>query len=196
MIIIRIKDHLFGSRVKGELKKLKKQLRCPLQDFKNYQLVKVKSVEKVVDGDTLWLLFEDHTQVKARLLMVDTPELESKGNKQLYSINATEFVKSKMKKANEIQVKRDHHLWDPYKRLLVLLYLDGKLLQEELLKEGLARTCDLDGNNTELIKRLTQLESEARTNKKKIWGIKGFVRPRKGFHDHVKKRRRRRKRKT
>lgn len=189
---IRIKDYLFGSRVKRELLQLKKQLPSSLNDFKNYQRVKVKKIEKVVDGDTFWLLFEDHTQVKARLLMVDTPEL--KGNRQLYSIHATDFVKSRVKKAKEIHVKRDHQLWDPYKRLLVLLYLDGKLLQEDLLREGLARTCDLNGNNTELIKRFTQIEAEARANKKKIWSVKGFVRSSKGFHNHVKKRRRRRRR--
>ncbi|SHF41937.1 Endonuclease YncB, thermonuclease family [Seinonella peptonophila] len=192
---MRIGDRLFGS-IQSELEQLKTQLELrptSLDEFEQYKDVKVKQIVKVIDGDTIRVMLEDHTQVRIRLLMIDTPELRP-GGQQLYAMNAMNFVKTKLRQGKEITIRRDEQMWDHYHRLLVYLYIDGELIQESLLKAGLARTCDLNGKNNEMVKRFILWESEAAQSRKKIWGINGYVLPSRGFNDEMKKKNRRGKR--
>ncbi|MCY8487160.1 thermonuclease family protein [Bacillus atrophaeus] len=79
--------------------------------------------------------------------------------------------------------KGDHR--DKYGRLLAYVYVDGKSVQETLLKEGLARVAYLYEPNTKYIDQFKKDEQEAKTEKLSIWSKNGYVTDR-GFNGCVK----------
>lgn len=85
-----------------------------------------------VDGDTIYLI-ENGQKQKYRLLMVDTPET----NETLGS-EAWAFTQNILENANviEIEYQEDNELEDQYGRKLVWVFVDGKLLQETLCRQG------------------------------------------------------------
>ena len=107
----------------------------------------VALVERVVDGDTIWLNidcgFKVWTRQKVRLRGIDCPELTTKEG-----IQAKEFVEAQLKETNFVVVKT--HSSDKYGRYLAdIFYLkdekeaqvvlaQGVFLNQELLKANLA----------------------------------------------------------
>ncbi len=77
--------------------------------------------------------------------------------------------------------KGDHR--DKYERLLAYVYIDGKSVQETLLKEGLARVAYVYEPNTKYIDQFRKDEQEAKSVYK--WSKNGYVTD-KGFNGCVK----------
>ena len=93
--------------------------------------VKFKSC---IDGDTATFMVDDK-EVKVRFLSINTPELktEYKGEE------AKDFTCKALSNAETIVLEHDDKATvDKYDRLLVWIWVDGKLLQESLVSEGLA----------------------------------------------------------
>jgi len=88
-------------------------------------------VVRVADGDTFTLLNKENKQVRVRLHGIDCPE-----NKQDFSQVAKKFTSDKVfEKVVNVEVRNV----DRYGRIVGLVILpDGKILNEELLKAGLA----------------------------------------------------------
>lgn len=107
-----------------------------------------KETEKVivkfnegVDGDTA--KFDMNGEIiKVRFLAVDTPEsVHPTKEVQAYGVEASNFTKEKLKNAKTIELEFDNNSdkTDKYGRYLAWIWVDGELLQDLLVKEGLAK---------------------------------------------------------
>jgi len=92
-------------------------------------------IERVVDGDTVVL----DSGEKVRLLGINAPELHHPDYPvQKYGQEAKDYLKNRVegKKCRLEYSILDQY--DKYNRLLALIYLDGALINGELVKKGLA----------------------------------------------------------
>lgn len=88
------------------------------------------SLVKCIDGDTA-----NFTSIgKTRFLLIDTPESTNKV--ELYGKKAAKFTCDTLKKAKMITYEYDGSKKDRYDRTLAWIFVDGKLIQELLAKEG------------------------------------------------------------
>lgn len=131
-------------------------------------------VIKVIDGDTIKINYNGNDE-NVRLLLIDTPELSHKqfDGPQPFALEAKEKVETLLKNG-KVEVEIGVQERDKYGRLLGYLYVDGTSIQEELLREGLARVAYVY-NDKKYLDRYLQLEKEAKLSKKGIWSIEGYV---------------------
>lgn len=97
--------------------------------------IKIYTVEKVLDGDTLRL----SNQKTVRLIGIDTPELHHpEVPVQLFGQEASEFTKQ-LCEGLRVYLEYDVEKEDKYGRTLAYVYLeDGRMVNEELIKRGYA----------------------------------------------------------
>ena len=141
-------------------------------------------LERVVDGDTI-IMKENGERKRMRLLLIDTPESNTNktGKTQPFGKEAKEFLTDYLKgKELSIVYDENHEKVDQYDRTLAYLYANDQLVEEVLLKEGLARLGYY--NEKELyFNELKKSESEAKKAKKHIWSLTNYV-GEKGFKDN------------
>lgn len=131
---------------------------------------KTVNLSKCTDGDTAHFLIngEDKT---ARFLAIDTPETKhpSKGVEP-YGKEASEFTCNALKNANEITLEYDPNSeqTDKYQRELVWVYVDGELLQKQLIEQGLAKVDYLYGEYL-YTSDLMQAQELAKSQNLGIW---------------------------
>jgi len=116
----------------------------------------------VSDGDTIKVL-RDGKQVKIRLYGVDTPE-----KAQAFGSRAKQFTSALV--ADKV-VNVETVTTDKYGRSVGLVTVDGKLLDTELIKAGMAwvyrKYCDRQPLCNDLIKQ----ESKAKANSIGLWSV-------------------------
>jgi micrococcal nuclease len=83
-----------------------------------------------IDGDTA--RFENIGRV--RFLYIDTPELYP--TPQAYAQEAADFTCDLLTNASNIYIEYDGRRVDDYERVLGWIWVDDKLLQEEIVKAG------------------------------------------------------------
>ena len=103
---------------------------------------------KCVDGDTIKILMnnKEHT---IRMLAVDTPEsVHPTKPVEYYGKDASNFTCNLVKNAKKLEIEYDDNSdkTDKYDRLLVWVFVDGKLLQKELISNGYGKLAYLYGN--------------------------------------------------
>ena len=111
------------------------------------------------------MLLDDKTTIKVRLISIDCPE-----RKQPYSAVATRFLSDYIF-GNRVKVIVDSK--DRYGRFLGWVYHEGKNLNKELLKAGLAWHFRRYSKDEEL----QDLQDKARANKVGLWKDKNPVPP-------------------
>ena len=131
--------------------------------------VEVKFINSV-DGDTAEFELNGET-IKVRFLAVDTPEsVHPTKEVQAYGVEASNFTKEKLQNAKKIELEFDNNSdkTDKYNRYLAWIWVDGELLQDLLIKEGLAKVAYLyaDYKYTEV---LQESENTAKESKIRIW---------------------------
>ena len=127
---------------------------------------------KCVDGDTIKLKVNGKKE-RVRLLAIDTPESVTPDKPvEAYGKEASNYTCNLVKNANKIEIEYDINSdkEDKYGRLLAYVYVDGKMIQEELLKNGLARVAYLY-SNYQYTEKFKELESVAKENKKGLWNL-------------------------
>ena len=134
-----------------------------------YAKEKVEFV-KCVDGDTFRVMLEGEERL-VRMIAVDTPELAKNENKaEYYAEEASKYTCDKVTNAKKIELEFDpkSDKVDKYDRVLAWVYVDGKLLQEELVKNGYAKIAYLydDYKYTSLLQEKQELAS---AKEKGIW---------------------------
>lgn len=156
-------------------------------DFSSYDKSKKYTLEvgKVADGDTFHVRL-DGKEFKIRLLLIDTPETAKEGKvAQPFADQAKQKTEELLKKAKKVEGKFDvGDYTDKYGRALMYVYLDGKLLQQTLVEESLARVGYAHPPNTSLLKDLQKVEDQTKKKKKNIWEKDGYVTNR-GFDTSV-----------
>lgn len=127
------------------------------------------------DGDTFTVRL-DGEKKKVRLLMVDTPEMNyDKGEPMPYAEEAKQFTEKLLKEAKTIELLFDvGPQTDKYDRLLAYIYIDGVLLQETLVDNGLAVMRYMNKPNISLEKELFDVQARAEKDERNIWSIKGY----------------------
>jgi endonuclease YncB( thermonuclease family) len=121
-------------------------------------------VVRVVDGDTIIILTEGNKQERIRLAEIDAPE---KG--QPFCDKSTKFLAGMVAgKTVSIEFKAR----DMYGRILGAVIVDGRSVNEEMVKMGLAWKYYYSRD-----KRIARLEAEARRKKLNIFSEANPVNP-------------------
>ena len=125
---------------------------------------------KCVDGDTFRVMLEGEEHL-VRMIAVDTPELAKNGNKaEYYSEEASKYTCDKITNAKKIELEYDpkSDKVDKYDRVLAWVYVDGKLLQEELVKNGYAKVAYLY-DEYKYVDKLKEKQELASAKEMGIW---------------------------
>jgi micrococcal nuclease len=141
-------------------------------------------VVKVVDGDTVYVVAENGTKYKIRLLGVDTPETYIKNNPHEYFVDentpitnttylklwgykATDFAKNMLENKTVIVVfDNKAPKKGKYGRYLAYIFINNTNFNEELLKYGYARVYI---SNFELKEEFIKIEKEAKMYRIGLW---------------------------
>ena len=116
-----------------------------------------------IDGDT-FKVFIDNEIKTIRLLAVDTPET-AKSDKEAdyYADEASEYTCKRIKQAKKIVLEYDPNSdkHDKYDRVLAWVFLDGDLLQSDLVENGYAKVAYLynDYKYTDMLIKKQELAS-------------------------------------
>ncbi|MBP0724668.1 thermonuclease family protein [Bacillus sp. RG28] len=143
-------------------------------------------VERVIDGDTLKINFNGRSET-VRLLLIDTPEtVHPHKPVEPFGKEASNFTKQTLPSGSTIQVELGIGERDKYGRLLAYIYMNGKMINEQLLEKGLARVAYVYPPNTKHIDEFRDIQSKAQKKAIGIWSIENYVTDR-GFNDHATK---------
>ena len=123
------------------------------------------TLDKCVDGDTAYFKIKKES-VKVRFLAIDTPESTNKI--EPYGKDASDFTCNKLKTADLIELEYDSAKTDKYGRTLAWIFVDDILLQDLIIKEGLARVAYLydDYKYTSILQDSEKIAKEMKLN---IW---------------------------
>ena len=126
--------------------------------------------DKIYDGDTVGAVVNGSFE-KIRLLGIDAPEMEQRpwGRKSRDCTGA--LLKAS---TSRVSLEYDLEQRDKYGRILAYIWIqDGRMLNEEMLKNGFAVlfTCP---PNVKYVVRFRAAQDKARDNKIGIWGETGL----------------------
>ncbi len=123
-------------------------------------------VIRVADGDTFTFLHADNTQEKIRLYGIDAPEQgQDFGTAAKKALSDLVFGK---------KVRIESKGKDKYRRTLAIVYTpDGKCVNEELLKRGMAWHFKRFDKNP----AWAAMEAKARSSRVGLWSKEGAVAP-------------------
>jgi micrococcal nuclease len=127
----------------------------------------VYRVERVVDGDTLDLA----GGARVRLMGVDTPETVKRDHPvEPFGPEAAEFTRRFVDEAGgTVRIELDREQVDKFGRFLAYAWAGDRMLNEELVREGLA-TAETGFRYSESKKRrFRKAEEEARAARRGIW---------------------------
>ncbi|MBW3598941.1 MAG: thermonuclease family protein [Planctomycetes bacterium] len=135
----------------------------------------VYDVVRVVDGDTIIVRppgawpGRDSQQARVRLLGIDTPETVQPNHPvEPWGPEATEFTREFLVDG-EVELRLDRRRKDRYDRFLAYVYVEDRLLNEELVRAGLARAEAYPGDSPQIARQLQEAEEAARRAKIGLW---------------------------
>jgi micrococcal nuclease len=131
-------------------------------------------VVKVIDGDTIKVSINGNEE-NIRFLLIDTPETVHPNKPvQPYGPEASAFVKNLIE-GKKVRLELDVSERDKYGRILAYVYTsDGKMINELLLLEGLARVAYVYAPNTKYVDRFYAIQKQAQKQGKGIWSIEDY----------------------
>ena len=125
-------------------------------------------VSRVVDGDTIEVQL-DGREEDVRYIGVDTPETVKPGEPvQCFGPEASRFNHATVER-ERVRLVFGEERRDVYGRLLAYVYLDGRFVNAELVRRGLARTLTIAPNDR-YAGRLKRLELAAARAGRGLWG--------------------------
>ncbi len=128
----------------------------------------VYRVERVIDGDTILLA----GGARVRLIGVDTYELDATDERQqFWAREATQFAREFVGHG-EVRLRLDRERLDHYGRFLAYVYVDDTMLNEALLRHGLARAVTNFNYSSRFKRIFRRVEDEARNGRRGIWSVK------------------------
>ncbi|WP_138751703.1 thermonuclease family protein [Paenibacillus sinopodophylli] len=126
-------------------------------------------VTKYIDGDT-FKISNGSSETTIRLLYVNTPETQTPNNEpEAFGLEASAFTKELLTESQEVKISFDKELEDKFGRTLAIVELkDGRILNELLLENGLAKVLIVEPN-VKMENAYKQLEQQAKQNKTGLW---------------------------
>lgn len=137
------------------------------------------AIRRVVDGDTLLL----ESGARLRLQGIDTPEtVKEHSPVEAWGPEASRFTNDFVNRAGgRVRLTFGPERKDQYDRFLAFVWDDDLMLNEELVRAGLARA-RLDYRYSGIMKRrLSAAQDEARSARRGIWSGRPIGRPRAEF---------------
>lgn len=105
-------------------------------------------LSEVVDGDTVYVDFEDGSWEKIRIIGIDTPEIGWDGDPdECYAQEARIFLHQQLN-AGCFWLTFDEDCWDPYDRLLAYIHTEAGFLEVASLEGGYADVMLFEPNET------------------------------------------------
>ena len=126
----------------------------------------VCTVSAVVDGDTV----DCADSRRVRLILVDAPE----SNQGPFGSMARSALAELLPIGTEVSLEMDVDPMGPYGRVLAYVILpDGRMVNEELLRQGMAVVA-VYPPNTRHLDRLRKVAEEAEAEGRGLWAVGGF----------------------
>jgi micrococcal nuclease len=124
-------------------------------------------VQRVVDGDTLLL----DNGARIRLIGVNTPEtVKPNSPVEPFGPEASQFTKRFIADGGgEVRLQFDRERVDRHGRFLAYVYVGDLLLNEELIRAGLARAEPQYHYSAAMKTRFQRAEADARRSRRGIW---------------------------
>ncbi|WP_437177765.1 thermonuclease family protein [Heyndrickxia coagulans] len=131
---------------------------------------------ETVDGDTIKVNYKGKTET-VRYLLVDTPEEKKPGTcVQPYAVSAYNKNKQLVNSGKlTLEFETNGDKYDKYGRLLAYVFVNGKSVQEELLKGGYARVAYIYNPPYKYLSKYESDENTAKSNHLNIWSESGYV---------------------
>jgi micrococcal nuclease len=130
------------------------------------------AVRRAVDGDTLLLA----NGARVRLIGVNAPEtVKPDWPVEPWGREASEFTR-RFVAAGEVRLQFDRERLDRFDRFLAYVWVGDRMLNEELLRAGLARFERGFRYSQSMKRRFAQAEEEAKIERRGIWGEEKNVR--------------------
>lgn len=136
---------------------------------------------KCVDGDTIKIILNEN-EYTLRMLAIDTPEsVHPTKGVEYYGKEASEYTCNKVTNAKKIEIEYDENSdkTDKYDRLLAWVFVDGSLLQKELVANGYAKVAYLY-DNYKYTKELESAQELASVKNIGIWNEEAKIKYEKG----------------
>jgi micrococcal nuclease len=125
-------------------------------------------VVRVVDGDTVEVRLEGQIE-DVRYIGVDTPETVKPGAPvDCFGPQASRFNR-RLVERRRVRLVFGEERRDAYGRLLAYVYLEGRFVNAELVRRGMARTLTIPPNDR-FADRFAQLQTEAARVGRGLWG--------------------------
>jgi micrococcal nuclease len=125
-------------------------------------------VLRAVDGDTLLL----ETGHRIRLLGVNTPETKHpKRPPEPFGEEASEFTHARVDGRN-VTLEFDRERRDDYWRTLAYVWVDGRLLNKEIIAAGFSRAETRFPIRSDRKRLFEDAEADAKSAKRGIWSVK------------------------
>ena len=140
------------------------------------------TVTKVSDGDTINVITPEQTKLRVRLYGIDAAETHgfdahsdriSKAG-QPYALESQKALEDKIKGR---EVKLDIIDIDKYRRMVCIIWLDGRNINLDMLREGHAEAF-IEYLKQPYREKFLEAEREAKSAKRGIWALPGYERPR------------------
>lgn len=130
------------------------------------------TVAKFVDGDTTRFYYNGE-DLSFRYLLIDTPETKHpRVGVQPFGPEASARTEELLSNANVIEVEHDiGEKTDKYDRHLAYIWADGIMVNEVLVREGLAEVTYIYPPNTRHLERLKEAERLAKEEGIGIWSL-------------------------
>jgi micrococcal nuclease len=125
-------------------------------------------VLRVVDGDTLLL---EYARTRVRLQGIDTPETVKEDTPvEDWGPEATQYTRRFVQDAaGRVRIEIDGETVDRYGRQLVFVWHEDRLLNEELVRQGLARAKLAFDYSEAKKQRMRAAQTEAEAEGRGIW---------------------------
>lgn len=132
---------------------------------------KVKvTLDSCVDGDTANFVVKNKKK-KVRFLGINTPESVKKDSEvESYGKESSNYTCKKLKNAKKIELEYDpkSDKKDKYGRVLAWVFVDGKLLQKDLVSKGYAKVAYLYDDYL-YTDELNKAEESAKSKGLRVW---------------------------
>jgi len=132
-------------------------------------------VIRAVDGDTLVVRRQASAgqgrvrEIRVRLLGVDCPESVKPDHPvEPWGREAADFTE-KFVAGRAVRLRFDKRRLDPYDRYLAYVFVDDRMLNEELVRAGLAVVSTFPGDSDAMARRLRAAEREAQEQSRGVW---------------------------
>jgi micrococcal nuclease len=124
-------------------------------------------VDRVVDGDTIRVFHtpagEDSPKsIRVRLIGINAPEVARQDKPaQPYAAEATEFSRNFLS-GKKAYLRFGPRRLDQHNRVLAYVFVDDAMLNEEIVREGLARETHFTGDDHSVARRIQKAQLEAK----------------------------------